>query len=133
MINLYVFVEDVYETRIAPNDSNLTMSDMMRVIEIQYRDFLLQLDRLPSDLVYRAEMECYAEEARIMAVAKDAAKKVVQVERLMKHLARLLEPPVYRMQKGKCITCLLFSLRFSVCTFHDVLNLLSTEMEISAT
>lgn len=100
VLNLYVFVEDVYENRIGMNDSNLTMKDMMKIIEVSYRDYLLQLDRLPDELVYKAEMTCYREEEKVMLLAQDASRKVIQVERLMKHLTRLLEPPVYQTQKA---------------------------------
>ncbi|GJQ68464.1 hypothetical protein Trydic_g17042 [Trypoxylus dichotomus] len=92
VLSLYVFVEDVYETRIAPNDANLSVGDMMKAIEMNYRHFLIQLDELPQDQVHKAETECYAEEARIMEIAVDAAKKVLQVERLAKTLKRVLEP-----------------------------------------
>lgn len=35
ILNLHVFVEDVYEARIGPNDANLSVTDMMRGIEIK--------------------------------------------------------------------------------------------------
>ncbi|KAK9674970.1 protein of unknown function (DUF4200) [Popillia japonica] len=92
VLSMYVFVEDVYETRIAPNDANLSVGDMMKAIEMNYRHFLIQLDELPQDKVQKAESECYAEEARIMEIAVDAAKKVLQVESLAKTLKRVLEP-----------------------------------------
>ena len=101
ILSLYVFVEDVYETRIAPNDANLSVTDMMRAIEKTYRNFLIQLDQLPQDKVRKAESECYAEEARILRMAMDAAKKVLQVERLTKRLKRILEPPFVRDKKSK--------------------------------
>ncbi|KAF5269977.1 hypothetical protein FQR65_LT05776 [Abscondita terminalis] len=100
VLDLHVFVEDVYENRIGVNDSNLTMKDMMRIIEVTYRDYLLQLDRLPDDLVYKAEMTCYREEEKSMQLAMEAAKKVIQVERLMKHLTRLLDPPISRTHRA---------------------------------
>lgn len=46
VLNLHVFIEDVYETRIGPNDANLTMLEMMRGIELKYRQELLQLDKV---------------------------------------------------------------------------------------
>ncbi|KAK9880954.1 hypothetical protein WA026_013278 [Henosepilachna vigintioctopunctata] len=49
ILNLHVFVEDVYEARIGPNDANLSVTDMMRGIEIKYRNELLQLDKMPSN------------------------------------------------------------------------------------
>lgn len=100
ILNWYVFVEDVYETRIAPNDANLTACDMMRAIEIKYRDFLIKLDGLPQNKVHKAEIECYTEEAKIMAIAEEASKKVIQIERMTKHLNRILEPPF--VKKSGC-------------------------------
>ncbi|KAF5304036.1 hypothetical protein FQA39_LY01821 [Lamprigera yunnana] len=99
VINLYVFVEDVYESRIGVNDSNMSMKEMMRIVETSYRNYLLQLDRLPDDVVYKAEMTCYREEEKILMLAHDATRKLTQVEQLMKHLTRLLEPPVYKISK----------------------------------
>lgn len=37
VLNLHVFVEDVYETRIAQNDANLSMGEMIKAIENRYR------------------------------------------------------------------------------------------------
>ena len=102
ILNLYVFVEDVYEARIAPNDANLGVSDMMKAIEMNYRHFLIQLDQLPVDKVQKAESECYAEEARIMEIAIDAARKVLQVETLIKTLRRVLEPAFVKKGRGEC-------------------------------
>lgn len=100
VLNLYVFVEDVYEKRVAPNDANLSISDMMKGIEIAYRNCLLELDYLPEERVHKAEMDCYVEEARVMKIAQEAAKKVVQIERQAKRLSRVLEPPSYRQTRG---------------------------------
>lgn len=46
MLNLHVFVEDVYETRIGPNDANLSMLEMMKGIEEKYRNELFLLDKV---------------------------------------------------------------------------------------
>lgn len=46
VLNLHVFVEDVYETRIGPNDANLSMLEMMTGIEERYRNELLLLDKV---------------------------------------------------------------------------------------
>lgn len=100
VLNLYVFVEDVYEKRVAPNDANLGIMDMMKGVEILYRNYLLELDYLPEDRVHKAEMDVYVEEARIMKIAEEAARKVVQIERQAKRLSRVLEPPSYRTTKG---------------------------------
>lgn len=103
VLNLYVFIEDVYENRVAPNDANLGIIDMMKGVEMLYREFLLQLDRLPQDKVHKAESECYAEEARIMKIAQEAARKVLQIERLARRLERVLDPPFHRLNRGKII------------------------------
>lgn len=105
VLNLHVFIEDVYETRVAPNDANLGIADMMKGIELCYRKYLLKLDYLPQDKVHKAESECYAEEAKIMKMAKDAARKVEQIERLARRLERVLEPPFERVYKGKFLVC----------------------------
>ncbi|KAB0801924.1 hypothetical protein PPYR_04110 [Photinus pyralis] len=99
-INLYVFVEDVYEDRLGLNDSKLTMKEMMKIIETGYRDYLLHLDRLPDDLVRKAEATCRRNERKKVLLAENAARKVVQVERLTKHLARLLDPPRIRTARS---------------------------------
>lgn len=41
-----MYVEDVYETRVGPNDANLSMLDMMKGIEEKYRYELLLLDKV---------------------------------------------------------------------------------------
>lgn len=46
VLNLHVFVEEVYETRIGPNDANLHIDDMMKAIEARYRQELLALDKV---------------------------------------------------------------------------------------
>lgn len=108
VLNLHVFIEDVYETRVAPNDANLGIVDMMKGIELLYREHLLKLDYLPQDKVHKAESECYAEERKIMAIAVEAARKVQQIERLARRLERVLEGPYQRVYKGK-IFLLLFT------------------------
>lgn len=97
---MYVFVEDVYEARVAPNDANIGLADMMKAVEMKYRNFVLRLDALPQDQVVKAETECFAEFERSMRIAKEAAKRVVQIERLTHRLKRALEPPLYRKTKG---------------------------------
>lgn len=106
VLNLYVFVEDVYEARVAPNDANIGLADMMKSVEIKYRNYVLQLDTLPQDQVQRAESECFAHFAKTMRIAQEAAKRVVQIERLTHRLKRALEPPFQRNAKGKFLTIL---------------------------
>lgn len=101
ILNLLVMVEDVYEARVAANDANLSAYEMMKAVEIKYREHLLKLDYMPYDKVHKAEMECYAEQAKIMKVAEDASRKVVQIDRLVKRLRRILEPPAEHRTRGK--------------------------------
>lgn len=101
MLNLYVFVEDVYEARVAPNDANISLADMMKAVEMKYRNYVLLLDSMPQEQVLKAEEECFTEFERIMRIAQEAAKRVVQIERLTHRLKRALEPPLYRTTKGK--------------------------------
>ncbi|XP_065160257.1 LOW QUALITY PROTEIN: uncharacterized protein [Atheta coriaria] len=100
ILNLLVMVEDVYEARVAANDANLSAYEMMKAVEIKYREHLLKLDYMPYDKVHKAEMECYAEQAKIMKVAEDASRKVVQIDRLVKRLRRILEPPAEHRTRG---------------------------------
>jgi hypothetical protein len=99
VLNLHVFVEDVYETCIAPNDINLGMYDMMREIELKMESLLLTLDYLPFAIVKAAERETYEEGARIMKQAKEAEARVKLMEKLKKRLRRALESPTYRSGK----------------------------------
>lgn len=115
MLNLHVFVEDVYEARVAPNDANLGLGEMMRAVEARYRSLVLRLDTLPQDQVARAEAECFADFERVMRVAREAARRVVQIERLTHGLKRALEPPVHRRVKGVPPLLVLRFVSFYVC------------------
>lgn len=103
VLNLYVFVEDVFEARIAPNDAKINLYDMMKAIEMKYRYYLLQLDTLPQQQVIKAETECFADFAKIKKMAEEAARKVLQIERLTYGMKRALEPPFKRKTKGNCV------------------------------
>lgn len=46
VLNLHVIVEDVYETRIGPNDANLTMLEMMNAICQKYCDEIIAFDKV---------------------------------------------------------------------------------------
>jgi hypothetical protein len=99
VLNLHVFVEDVYETCIGPNDGILGLHDMMRGIELKMESLLLTLDFLPVGIVKMAERETYEEEARKMKMAKEAETKLKLAEKLKRRLKRALEPPAYRSGK----------------------------------
>ncbi|XP_044735743.1 cilia- and flagella-associated protein 100-like [Chrysoperla carnea] len=99
IIKLFCNVEDLYETIIASNDSNIGMGPMMEAIENRYEDFMLELDTISLEAVKSAETEAYSEEYRAMTLAKDAARKVQLIDVLSHKLQRVLEPPKYRTTK----------------------------------
>ncbi|XP_019762229.2 coiled-coil domain-containing protein 38 [Dendroctonus ponderosae] len=100
VLNLHVFVEEVYETRIGPNDANLSMEDMMRSIEARYRHELLALDKVPADQVALLESGCYAEQMMVMRLAERAAKQYAELEQLTHKLNRAFAPP-FQKDEGK--------------------------------
>ncbi|KAF7279217.1 cilia- and flagella-associated protein 100-like [Rhynchophorus ferrugineus] len=93
VLNLHVFVEDVYETRIGPNDANLSMAAMMRAIEAKYRNELLALDKVPAEQVALLESGCYAEQMMVMRLAEKAAKQYLELQRLTAKLNKAFAPP----------------------------------------
>ncbi|KAJ8958151.1 hypothetical protein NQ318_006088 [Aromia moschata] len=96
VLNLFVFVEDCYETRIAPNDANLSMLKMMKAIEERYRSELLVLDMVPSEQVALLEGSLYSEEMMVMKLAERAARQYAELERLTYSLNKAFEPPPER-------------------------------------
>lgn len=70
---------------------------------MKFRSYVIQLDTLPQDQVMRAEAECFADYARIMKIAEEAAKKVVQIERLTRRLNKALQPPFEHKYRGQFI------------------------------
>ncbi|EFA01145.1 cilia- and flagella-associated protein 100 [Tribolium castaneum] len=93
VLNLHVFVEDVYETRIGPNDANLSMSEMMKMIESKFREELISLDQMPSEQVAQLEVSCYREEAKMMKAAQQAARQLLEFEMLFLKLQKVFSPP----------------------------------------
>ncbi|PSN33300.1 hypothetical protein C0J52_19483 [Blattella germanica] len=93
-LSLHVFVEDVYESCIAPNDSNLGLYDMMQAIELHLESLLLKLDYLPHSIVKITEHHTYKEDARIMKDAYDAEAKLKLMEKLRYKLAKSLAPAI---------------------------------------
>ncbi|XP_050304576.1 cilia- and flagella-associated protein 100-like [Anthonomus grandis grandis] len=100
VLNLHVFVEEVYETRIGPNDANLCIDDMMKAIEARYRHELLALDKVPAEQVALLESGCYAEQMMVMRLAEKAAKQYAELEQLTYKLNRAFAPP-YKKTAGK--------------------------------
>lgn len=76
VLYLRVFIEDTYESCIAPNDSNLDTYSMMRSIERTYEELNMQLDNLPHEIVQVCEKEGFRQEMKAMRDAEDAARKV---------------------------------------------------------
>ncbi|CAH0547992.1 unnamed protein product [Brassicogethes aeneus] len=93
LLDLHVYVEDVYETRIAQNDANLSMGEMIQAIVNRYRDELLQLDKLPVEQVAKLEGNAYMEQIKILKLAEDAKKQYQSLERLTLSIEKAFEPP----------------------------------------
>ncbi|KAE8748927.1 hypothetical protein FOCC_FOCC004332, partial [Frankliniella occidentalis] len=75
VLTLRVWVEDVYERCVAPNDSHLTSYQMMCAVERIVAAELLALDYLDQEHVKRARKHVYMEERRQMKSANDAQRK----------------------------------------------------------
>lgn len=67
----------------------------------QYRNELLQLDKMPSEQVTKLEASCYAEEARILRIAEKASRKIMELERLTYRLLKAFTPPEPKSSRGK--------------------------------
>jgi len=79
MLTVVVWVEDLYERCIAPNDSHLTLFQMMTCLEQHLEQELVTLDYLKADEVKAARLKVYQDEERQMKVAQDAQRKVVNI------------------------------------------------------
>nr|CAI5828739.1 unnamed protein product [Callosobruchus analis] len=100
ILNLHVFVEDVYETRVAPNDANLSMQDMITGITLKYRQEVLALDKVPSEMVLLLEGSCYKEQLMMMKLAEKAAKQYAELQRLTNDVKKAFGPK-YEKPLGK--------------------------------
>lgn len=76
VLRLQVFVEDTYESCVAPNDANLDSFSMMKWIEKTHEELNLKLDTLPPEVVQACEKEGFKQELRAMKETEEAAKKV---------------------------------------------------------
>ena len=79
VLYLRVFIEDTYESCVAPNDASLDTYSMMRIIEKTYEELNTELDNLPPDIVKICEKEGFRQEMREMREAEDAARKVFNI------------------------------------------------------
>ncbi|KAK3930832.1 Cilia- and flagella-associated protein 100 [Frankliniella fusca] len=93
VLTLRVWVEDVYERCVAPNDSHLTSYQMMCAVERIVAAELLALDYLDQEHVKRARKHVYLEDRRQMGSAQDAHRKLQQMQQLVYRMERALEPP----------------------------------------
>ncbi|OAD53367.1 Coiled-coil domain-containing protein 37 [Eufriesea mexicana] len=95
---LQVFVEDAYESCVAPNDANLDTFSMMKWIEKTHEELNLELDTLPPEVVQACEKEGFKQELKAMKETEEAAKKFELMHRLLASLKRAMEPPPVKMR-----------------------------------
>nr|CAI5828735.1 unnamed protein product [Callosobruchus analis] len=93
ILNLYVFVEDCFETRVAPNDANLTMLEMISGISKKYGDELLSMEKVPKEIISVLGESCVQENMATMRLAEKAAKQVAELQRLTASLIKTFAPP----------------------------------------
>ncbi|XP_053998659.1 uncharacterized protein LOC128887143 [Hylaeus anthracinus] len=98
VLRFQVFIEDAYETCIAPNDANLDSFSMMKWIEKTHEELNLELDTLPPDVVQVCEREGFRQELKAMQETEEAAKKFELMLRLLASLKRVMEPPTIKMR-----------------------------------
>nr|CAI5828733.1 unnamed protein product [Callosobruchus analis] len=102
ILNLYVFVEDCFETRVAPNDANLTMLEMISGISKKYGDELLSMEKVPKEIISVLGESCVQENMATMRLAEKAAKQVAELQRLTASLIKTFAPPYQKPPyKGK--------------------------------
>ncbi|KAJ8924911.1 hypothetical protein NQ315_001068 [Exocentrus adspersus] len=92
ILNLYVYVEDVYESGVAPNDANHNIWEMMKEIEEKYRSELLSLDKVPSEQVALLEGNYYREQLVVMKLAERAARQFAELEQITTSLMKTYTP-----------------------------------------
>nr|CAH7715759.1 unnamed protein product [Callosobruchus chinensis] len=93
VLNLYVFVEDCFETRVAPNDANLTMLEMISGISKKYGDELLAMEKVPKEMTSVLGESCVQENMATMRLAEKAARQVAELQRLTASLIKTFAPP----------------------------------------
>ncbi|XP_023310250.1 cilia- and flagella-associated protein 100-like [Anoplophora glabripennis] len=93
ILNLHVFVEDIYEAILGPNDANLSLWEMMKAVEESYRHELLLMDKVPSVQVAQLEGSYYKEEMLVMKLAERASKQHDELEKITVNLNKAYTPP----------------------------------------
>ncbi|XP_034936726.1 LOW QUALITY PROTEIN: uncharacterized protein [Chelonus insularis] len=90
VLQLYVFIEDAYESCIGPNTTNMNAYAMMQAIEKTYESLNVVLDSLPPKIVAECEKEGFAQEIKKIREAEDAARKFELMHRLLAALERIM-------------------------------------------
>ncbi|XP_043258569.1 uncharacterized protein LOC122400900 [Colletes gigas] len=98
VLRFQVFIEDAYESCVAPNDANLDSFSMMKWIEKTHEELNLELDTLPPDVVKVCEQEGFRQELKAMQETEEAAKKFELMLRLLASLKRVMKPPAIKMR-----------------------------------
>ncbi|KAG7210421.1 hypothetical protein KM043_011953 [Ampulex compressa] len=76
---LRVYIEDAYESCVAPNDANLDSFSMMKALEKIHEELNLILDTLPQEVVQACAKEGFKQEMKAMKDTEEAAKKASYV------------------------------------------------------
>ncbi|XP_075225216.1 cilia- and flagella-associated protein 100-like [Lycorma delicatula] len=90
---LHSHVQNAYELCIAPDGSKLSVLEMLKDLEIEYKRLLLELDHLPLECVKEAKIFVKEKTAYEIGQAKDARKKINYLDILIRRMVRALEPP----------------------------------------
>ncbi|XP_047345115.1 uncharacterized protein LOC124947255 [Vespa velutina] len=98
---IYVFIEDAYETCIAPNDAKFNSFTMIKIIEKTYEKLNLELDTLPYEIVKKHEKEGFKQELKALKEAEDAARKFNIMLQLLDSLTRIMKRPTITKRKLK--------------------------------
>nr|XP_050844610.1 uncharacterized protein LOC127061583 isoform X1 [Vespula vulgaris] len=98
---IYVYIEDAYETCIAPNDGKLNSFTMIKMIEKTHEKLNLELDTLPREIVRKCEKEGFKQELKAIKEAEDAARKFDLMLQLLDSLIRIMQRPIITKRQLK--------------------------------
>ncbi|KAK6632663.1 hypothetical protein RUM43_013431 [Polyplax serrata] len=102
-LSVMAYLEDAYEEVVASTDHNPDMLTMMKEIELEYERVALALDNLPNDMAVVRTKRFYREQRREIAEAKNAERKVHQMEMLLKRLKKALSGPPKGRKERKMV------------------------------
>ncbi|XP_063382073.1 uncharacterized protein LOC134668556 [Cydia fagiglandana] len=86
------YVEYAYEQLVATNETNLSPVEMMRALENEYDNVMLDLSTYELNLVKAVEQEIYENGIKNMKDAKEAAKLLKDIDKLNRRLKSSYEP-----------------------------------------